>query len=181
MIFGPVPSASASLAEGDLSRVPRLFGPEEALHRLALQIELPAITCAWALAKWSGRLKRACILADALEALFMPSTWMPGFETAYQVVHRLFVQDLESPALAEPGQRSQDRIAGMAASRAWKPAGLPHRPDHRLCPSADLCGGARSSLAVSAHRPGQPPASSCQNSKRTGCAATSQIPGHQPR
>lgn len=105
------------LAEGDLSRVRASLVREEALHRLALQIELPAHLRLGAGEARSGGSKRASILADALEALFGAIYLDAGFETAYQVVHRLFVQDLESPALQSLGKDPKTELQEWLQAR----------------------------------------------------------------
>lgn len=76
--------------EGDLTRVRAHLVREDSLHRLALEINLPAVLRLSEGEMRGGGAQRASILADALEALLGASFLDGGFDAARAVVQRLF-------------------------------------------------------------------------------------------
>lgn len=76
--------------EGDLTRVRAHLVREETLHRLALDLQLPALLRLSEGEARSGGAQRASILADALEALIAAVYLDGGFGPAQAVVERLF-------------------------------------------------------------------------------------------
>ncbi len=78
-------------SEGELSRMRAHLVREESLHRLALQLGLPAHLRLSEGEARSGGAQRASILADALEALFGAVHLDAGFAAAAAVVERLFL------------------------------------------------------------------------------------------
>ncbi|MBA3596085.1 MAG: ribonuclease III [Methylibium sp.] len=87
-------------AEGDLTRVRAHLVREETLHRLALELGLPALLRLSEGEARSGGAQRASILADALEALIGAVYLDGGFDAARVMVERLFtplVTSTEAP------------------------------------------------------------------------------------
>lgn len=82
--------------EGDLTRVRAHLVRQDMLHRLAVQLELPALLRLSEGEAKGGGAQRPSILADALEAVFGAVYLDAGFERAREVVERLF-----DPLLAE--------------------------------------------------------------------------------
>lgn len=82
--------------EGDLTRVRAHLVRQDMLHRLAVQLELPALLRLSEGEAKGGGAQRPSILADALEAVFGAVYLDAGFERAREVVERLF-----EPLLAE--------------------------------------------------------------------------------
>lgn len=79
------------LPEGDLSRMRASLVRQDALHRLALTLDLgPALRLGEGELK-SGGSQRPSILADALEALLGAIYLDAGFEAARQVIARLYL------------------------------------------------------------------------------------------
>ncbi len=76
--------------EGDLTRVRAHLVREESLHRLALEVQLPAVLRLSEGEVRGGGAQRASILADALEALIGASFLEGGFDAARAVVQQLF-------------------------------------------------------------------------------------------
>lgn len=76
--------------EGDLTRVRAHLVREETLHRLALELGLPALVRLSEGEARSGGAQRASILADALEALIGAVYLDGGFDAARVMVERLF-------------------------------------------------------------------------------------------
>lgn len=77
--------------EGELTRLRAQLVREESLHRLALELGLPALLRLSEGEARSGGAQRASILADALEALIGAAYLDAGLEPARALVERLFV------------------------------------------------------------------------------------------
>lgn len=95
----------ADLREGELSRVRASLVRQEALHRLALELELGECLRLGEGELRSGGFRRPSILADALEAVFAAVFLDAGFPAAKEVIDRLY-----APLLAEidPASPSKD-------------------------------------------------------------------------
>jgi len=76
--------------EGDLTRVRAHLVREDSLHRAALGLGLPQVLRLSEGEARGGGAQRASILADALEALIGAAFLDGGFDSAQQVVRRLF-------------------------------------------------------------------------------------------
>jgi ribonuclease-3 len=76
--------------EGDLTRVRAHLVREESLHRVALQMGLPAVVRLSEGEARGGGAQRASILADALEALIGAVFLDGGFDAARALVQQLF-------------------------------------------------------------------------------------------
>ena len=79
------------LPEGDLSRMRASLVRQDALHRLALTLDLGAALRLGEGELKSGGSQRPSILADALEALLGAIYLDAGFEAARQVIARLYL------------------------------------------------------------------------------------------
>jgi ribonuclease-3 len=77
------------LPEGDLSRIRANLVKQETLHRLAVELGLPAVLRLGEGERRSGGQRRPSILADALEALIGAVYLDAGYPAAQQLVHRL--------------------------------------------------------------------------------------------
>lgn len=95
----------ADLREGELSRVRASLVRQEALHRLALELQLGECLRLGEGELRSGGFRRPSILADALEAVFAAVFLDAGFPAAKSVIDRLYV-----PLIAEvnPALPSKD-------------------------------------------------------------------------
>lgn len=95
----------ADLREGELSRVRASLVRQEALHRLALELQLGECLRLGEGELRSGGFRRPSILADALEALFAAVFLDAGFPAAKSVIDRLYL-----PLIAEinPATPSKD-------------------------------------------------------------------------
>lgn len=82
--------------EGDLTRVRAHLVREDALHRIALQLGLPALVRLSEGEARSGGAQRPSILADTLEALIGAAYLDGGFEVARAMVERIFAPLLET-------------------------------------------------------------------------------------
>ena len=82
--------------EGDLTRVRAHLVRQDTLHRLAVQLGLPALLKMSEGEARSGGAQRPSMLADALEAVIGAIYLDGGFEAAREMVERLF-----TPLLAE--------------------------------------------------------------------------------
>ncbi|WP_341906697.1 ribonuclease III [Polaromonas sp. YR568] len=80
----------SELPEGDLSRVRANLVKQDTLHRLAVDLGLPALLRLGEGEAKSGGQKRPSILADALEAVIGAVYLDAGFDTASALVRRLF-------------------------------------------------------------------------------------------
>ncbi|PKO56201.1 MAG: ribonuclease III [Betaproteobacteria bacterium HGW-Betaproteobacteria-21] len=95
----------ADLREGELSRVRASLVRQEALHRLALELQLGECLRLGEGELRSGGFRRPSILADALEALFAAVFLDAGFPAAKNVIESLYL-----PLIAEinPATPSKD-------------------------------------------------------------------------
>lgn len=95
----------ADLREGELSRMRASLVRQEALHRLALELNLGECLRLGEGELRSGGFRRPSILADALEAVFAAVFLDAGFPAAKGVIDRLY-----APLLAEinPATPSKD-------------------------------------------------------------------------
>ncbi len=93
------------LPEGDLSRLRANLVRQDALHRLALSLDIGAVLRLGEGEMRSGGSQRPSMLADALEALFGAVYLDGGFDAARQAIATLY-----APLLAElkPGQQQKD-------------------------------------------------------------------------
>jgi ribonuclease-3 len=82
--------------EGDLTRVRAHLVREDSLHRAALGLGLPQVLRLSEGEARGGGAQRASILADALEALIGAAFLDGGFDSAQQVVRRLFGELIDS-------------------------------------------------------------------------------------
>ena len=92
------------LREGELSRVRASLVRQEALHRIALQLELGDCLLLGEGELKSGGSRRPSILADAVEALFAAVFIDAGFAAAKAVIDGLYV-----PLLAEVDPRKPSK------------------------------------------------------------------------
>jgi len=83
-----------SLPEGDLSRIRANLVKQDSLHRLAVELGLPAVLRLGEGELRSGGQRRPSILADALEAIIGAVYLDAGYPAAQQLVHRL-LRDVE--------------------------------------------------------------------------------------
>ncbi|CAM5413542.1 ribonuclease III [Thauera mechernichensis] len=97
------------LREGDLSRVRASLVRQDALYRIALELELGAFLHLGEGELKSGGSKRPSILADALEAVFAAVFLDGGFDAAKQVIDRLY-----APLLSEVDPRRPSKDAKTA-------------------------------------------------------------------
>lgn len=93
------------LPEGDLSRLRANLVRQDALHGLALELDLGSQLRLGEGELRSGGGSRPSMLADALEAVFGAIYLDAGFETAYQVIQRLYQEKLGE---LKPGQFQKD-------------------------------------------------------------------------
>ncbi len=98
------------LPEGDLSRLRANLVRQDALHRLALDLNLGEALRLGEGELKSGGAQRPSILADALEALFGAIYLDAGFEAAAAVVLRLYAPLLEA---LQPGKVRKDAKTGL--------------------------------------------------------------------
>ncbi len=92
------------LREGELSRVRASLVRQDALHRIALELELGDFLRLGEGELKSGGSRRPSILADALEAVFAAVFLDAGFPAAKAVIDRLYV-----PLLAEVDPRKPSK------------------------------------------------------------------------
>ena len=106
----------SDLPEGDLSRVRANLVKQETLHQLALTLQIPTCLKLGEGELKSGGQRRPSILADTLEALIGAVFLDAGYETAEQLVHRLF-QNVEinpqmQAAAKDPKTELQEWLQG---------------------------------------------------------------------
>ena len=103
-------------AEGDLTRVRAHLVREESLHRIALDLGLPALLRLSDGEAKGGGAQRPSILADALEALIGAVFLDAGYEAAASVVQRLFAPYIDSPDVSrwskDPKTELQEWLQG---------------------------------------------------------------------
>lgn len=93
-----------SLREGELSRVRASLVRQDALHRVALELELGDCLRLGEGELKSGGARRPSILADALEAVFAAVFLDRGFDAARAVIDRLFAPLLDEIDPARPAK-----------------------------------------------------------------------------
>lgn len=93
------------LPEGDLSRLRANLVRQDALHQLALGLELGALLRLGEGEMKSGGNQRPSILADAVEALIGAIYLDAGFEAAHRVIAVLYAPLLDE---LKPGQAQKD-------------------------------------------------------------------------
>lgn len=94
-----------ALPEGDLSRLRANLVRQDALHRLALSLDLGAMLRLGEGELKSGGHQRPSILADALEAILGAVYLDAGFDVARQVIARLYLPLFDE---LKPGQAQKD-------------------------------------------------------------------------
>jgi ribonuclease-3 len=100
----------ADLPEGDLSRLRANLVRQDALHQLALQLNIGEALRLGEGELKSGGAQRPSILADALEALFGAIYLDAGFEAAAAVVLNLYAPLLDA---LQPGKVRKDAKTGL--------------------------------------------------------------------
>ena len=102
--------------EGDLSRVRANLVKQETLHKLAVELALPAVIRLGEGEARSGGHKRPSILADALEAVIGAVHLDAGYGAAEALVHRLFaeveIKPEMSAAAKDPKTELQELLQG---------------------------------------------------------------------
>lgn len=94
-----------NLSEGELSRLRASLVRQEALHRLALELDLGECLRLGEGELKSGGARRPSILADALEAVFAAVFLDAGFVAAQGVIDRLYAPLLQE---LDPGKPPKD-------------------------------------------------------------------------
>lgn len=106
----------ADQPEGDLSRIRANLVKQDTLHRLALDLGLPALLRLGEGESRSGGHKRPSILADALEAVIGAVYLDAGFAESEALVHRLFqgvdIRPEMSAAAKDPKTELQEWLQG---------------------------------------------------------------------
>ncbi|WP_374669800.1 ribonuclease III [Ramlibacter sp.] len=106
----------ADQPEGDLSRIRANLVKQDTLHRLALDLGLPALLRLGEGESRSGGHKRPSILADALEAVIGAVYLDAGFGEAEALVRRLFqavdIKPEMSAAAKDPKTELQEWLQG---------------------------------------------------------------------
>jgi ribonuclease III len=124
-----------ALPEGDLSRVRANLVKQDTLHRLAVDLGLPAVIHLGEGEARSGGQKRPSILADALEAVIGAVYLDAGYGAAEALVHRLFQAveiNPQMPAAAkDPKTELQEWLQGrkmkLPAYRVASTLGAAHK------------------------------------------------------
>ena len=102
------------LTEGNLSRVRANLVNQQALAELAQRLELGKLVRFGEGEIKSGGERRPSILADALEAVLGAIYLDGGFAAAEKVVMTLFTPLLQELDARDPGQRSENSLAGIS-------------------------------------------------------------------
>jgi ribonuclease III len=122
-------------AEGDLSRLRASLVREEALARLAEQVQLGEVMILGGGELKSGGFRRASILADTLEAVLGAVYLDGGFEAARAACERLLADALarlpEAAALKDPKTRLQEFLQGQGRPLPLYEVQVAEGPDHR--------------------------------------------------
>ncbi|MEO8250427.1 MAG: ribonuclease III [Burkholderiales bacterium] len=124
-----------SLPEGDLSRVRASMVRQEALHKLALDLDLSSLLQVGMGEAQSGGKRRPSMLADAVEAVIGAVYLDAGFVAAEALVRRLFSKiriDPELAAAAKDAKTSlqewlQGRKMNLPVYRVVATTGAAHR------------------------------------------------------
>ncbi len=122
-------------AEGDLSRLRAQLVRQDSLHRLALDLGLPALLRLGEGEMRSGGERRPSILADALEAIIGAVYLDGGHAVADALVRRLFEQVEISPAMSAAAKDAktalqewlQGRKMALPAYEVLRVLGAAHR------------------------------------------------------
>ncbi len=114
------------LPEGDLSRIRANLVKQDTLHRLAVDLGLPACIRLGDGEMRSGGKKRPSILADALEAVIGAVYMDAGFVAAQQLVHRLFKAVEINPTMAAIGKDPKTEL------QEWLQGRKLNRPQYRV-------------------------------------------------
>src|SRR5437870_11528067 len=105
------------IPEGDLSRVRANLVNRDTLHRLADGLALGTMIRLGEGEQRSGGAKRPSILADALEAVFGAIFIDGGFDAAYQVIARVFGDELEHLDPSTLGKDPKTRLQEWLQAR----------------------------------------------------------------
>jgi len=105
------------LTEGQLSRLRATLVRQEALHRIAMQLDMGTVLRLGEGELRSGGHRRPSILADALEAVFGAILLDAGFDTAAGVIGALYQSELDAldptRMLKDPKTELQERLQGQ--------------------------------------------------------------------
>ena len=105
------------LPEGDLSRLRANLVRQDSLHALALSLSLGSYIRLGEGELKSGGASRPSILADALEAVF-GAIWLDGgFDSASQVILRLYRRMLDELSLGKPIKDAKTRLQEYLQAR----------------------------------------------------------------
>ena len=111
-----------TLPEGDLSRVRANLVKQDTLHQLAVTLGLPDLLRLGEGEAKSGGQKRPSILADALEAVIGAVFLDAGFDSAEQLVRRLFKDVAINPQMQAIGKDPKTQLQEWLQGRKM---GLP--------------------------------------------------------
>ncbi|THF67182.1 ribonuclease III [Pseudothauera nasutitermitis] len=109
------------LREGELSRLRASLVRQEALHRIALKLELGDCLLLGEGELKSGGARRPSILADALEALFAAVFLDAGFPAAKAVIDGLYQPALEELDPRAPTKDPKTALQEWLQGRKYKP------------------------------------------------------------
>jgi ribonuclease-3 len=113
-------AALSDQAEGDLSRVRANLVKQETLHQLALTLQIPTCLKLGEGELKSGGQRRPSILADTLEALIGAVFLDAGYETAEQLVHRLFQNVEINPQMQAAAKDPKTELQEWLQARRWQ-------------------------------------------------------------
>lgn len=116
----------ASQSEGDLSRVRANMVKQETLHGLAVELGLPQVLRVGEGEARSGGKTRPSMLADALEAVIGAVYLDAGFQTATELVRRLFEGVEISPQMQAAARDAKTALQEWLQGRRMK------LPDYRV-------------------------------------------------
>jgi len=110
----------ANQPEGDLSRVRANLVKQDTLHKLSLDLGLPAVLRLGEGEARSGGFKRPSILADAVEALVGAIYLDGGYAVAEALVHRLYEAVQISPQMQAIGKDPKTELQEWLQGRKLK-------------------------------------------------------------
>ena len=116
----------ASQSEGDLSRVRANMVKQDTLHGLAVELGLPQVLRVGEGEARSGGKTRPSMLADALEAVIGDVYLDAGFQTATELVRRLFEGVEISPQMQAAARDAKTALQEWLQGRRMK------LPDYRV-------------------------------------------------
>ena len=116
----------ASQSEGDLSRVRANLVKQDTLHGLAVELGLPQVLRVGEGEARSGGKTRPSMLADALEAVIGAVYLDAGFQTATELVRRLFEGVEISPQMQAAARDAKTALQEWLQGRRMK------LPDYRV-------------------------------------------------